>query len=653
MRFLTLLLSGVLAGAAGPVYSQTPPAAPKNMLANPGFETGFRRENLWDGVDTAGVLAGERATLPVLTTGGTIEDLAMPVSVSIADMNGDQLPDIVAMDPVGYLHIYFNSGTKTEPKFTTGELASIFLSRVDPADPTLQALRGLKDAAGNLLRFEHVRKGQRIHMTDLARSGKKDLLVGNYLGELMLLPNASGARPEFRQPSRIAQVLVPTMKDSLKKWGNLFAPVTWDWNHDGKDDILVGEGSYSANSIHLLLNQGGGSKPVFEENNTSVLAYGMGLEQLTPCIVDYNGDGKMDLLVTERTGKVAVYLNSGKSWKPGETLAFDSFIPAGGAPAATTPAATTPAATTPADAKKDPMAAATATGLLSGGGIATIAAADMNGDGLFDLVFGKSSGKIAMSLNTGTKTEPKFAAPVDIKGDAGTPAFSVPSGWECDSGLARGNFCGFFTVVKEDADPEAKPPEGKGCLKAGYVPNPNKIMAAPSDYSPAFAEWKKGTDKIAALVSHEPYRGWEDHGAPASYFHLWQDGAKPLKNNKTYAFSMRVKGSKVTDAAVEIILIVEKELSAAKLVRGERGAVKRLENKVREDKRTIISFNPGPVWSEVKGEFSVKFASKDLAALALDVPDATLRFFWRTSLVFNLAPGSGVLYIDDMKIIEK
>jgi len=642
MRFLAFLVTGVLAGAAGLVYSQTPPAAPKNMLSNPSFETGFRRENLWDGVDTAGVLAGERTTLPVLTTGGTIEDLAMPVSVSIADMNGDQLPDIVAMDPVGYLHIYFNSGTKTEPKFTTGELASIFLSRVDPADPTLQALRGLRVAAGNS-RFEYVRRGQRIHMTDLARSGKKDLLVGNYFGELMLLLNASGARPEFRQPSRIAQVLVPTMKDSLKKWGNLFAPVTWDWNHDGKDDILVGEGSYSANSIHLLLNQGGGSKPAFEENNTSVLAYGMGLEQLTPSVVDYNGDGKMDLLVTERTGKVAVYLNSGKSWKPGETLAFDSFIPAGGAPAAAAPA----------DAKKDPMSAATATGLLSAGGIATIAAADMNGDGLFDLVFGKSSGKIAMSLNTGTKTEPKFASPVDIKGDAGTPAFSVPSGWECDYGLARGNFCGFFTVVKEDTDPEAKPSEGKGCLKAGYVPNPNKIMAAPSDYSPAFADWKKGTDKIASLVSHEPYGGWGDYGAPASYFHLWQDGSKPLKNNKTYAFSMKVKGNKVTDATAEIFMRVEKELSAAKLVRGERGAVKRLENKVAETKRTIISFNPGPVWSEVKGEFSVKFDNKEIAAAALDGKDATLHFGWRTSLVFNLAPGSGTLYIDDMKIIEK
>ncbi|MEI6278547.1 MAG: VCBS repeat-containing protein [Verrucomicrobiae bacterium] len=648
MRFLALLLSCLLAGTAVSVYSQAPPApaAPKNTVENPSFESGVRRDNLWAGVDSTGVLAGERTSLPVLTTDGKISPTPMPVSVAIADMNEDGLLDIVAMDPVGYLHIYFNSGTKTEPKFTIGELASIFLSRIDHSDPTLQMLE--KSFAAQRV-TEHVRRGQRICLGNISRSGKNDLVIGNYLGEIMLLPNGSGVHPEFRQPSSIAQVLVPTMKDSLKRWGNLFAPAIWDWNHDGKDDLLVGEGSYSANSIHLLLNQGGGSKPVFEENNTSVLAYGMGLEQLTPCVVDYNGDGKMDLLVTERSGKVAVYLNSGKAWKPGETLAFDSFITVGGAKPA---AGGAPAA-------HDPMTAATAPGLLSVGGIATIAAADMNGDGLFDLIFGKSNGKLAMSLNTGTKTEPKFAAPVDIKGDAGTPAFNVPSGWKCDSGLDRGNFYGFFSVVKETDDPEAKPADGKSCLKAGYFPSPNKIMAAPSQYTPAFPDWKKGTDRIATLV--RPNFWWrEDPGAPASYFNIWQDnswqgniwqGFKPLKNNKTYLFSMKFKGSKVTDATVEIALRGGKELTEAKLVRGDRGAVTKTRNIVYEEKHTLFPFAPGPVWSEVKGEFSVRFDKKELASAALDEKDGHLN--WTTSIVFNLAPGSGVLYLDDVKIIEK
>ena len=617
-------LSGFFAIHLLSAFAQTPPApaAPKPVLGNPGFETGFRRDNLWDGVDTTGALAGERGALPVLTASGSIQETSMPVSVSIADMNGDQLPDIAAMDVLGYLRVYFNSGSKTEPKFTVGELASIFLSRIDPADPTLQGVK-----------TKTARQGQRIHLSDIARSGKKDLVIGNYLGEIMLLPNASGVRPEFKQPTNFAQVLIPTMKDSLKKWGNLFAPATWDWNRDGRDDLLLGEGSYSANSIHLLVNQGAASKPVFDENNTSVLAYGMGLEQLTPSVVDYNGDGQMDLLVTERSGKVAIYLNDGKQWKPGVVLPFDSFIAVGGAK---------PAGAT---ATKDPLTAATAPGLLSVGGIATIAAGDMNGDGLFDLVFGKSNGKIAMSLNSGTKTEPKFAAPVEIKGDSGTLPFNSPSGWECDFGLDRGNFYGFVSVVKEADDPDAKPVEGKSCLKAGYSPSPNKIMGVPAQFTPAFTSWKAPTGKDPLPVTEKLI------AAPPSYFEIKQTGSRPLKNNKTYAFSMKVKGSKVTEAAIGFQLNAEKELSAAKLERGDRNAVIRKENKAEEKKSEVIRFNPGSGWTEVKGEIPVKFSNKDLSSAALDGKDGTLT--WTVSIQFNLSPGSGVIYFDDIKMIEK
>lgn len=613
--FLILANAGCLFFTS-PLLAQTP-AAPKNMIGNPGFETGFRRDNIWDGVDSSGYLTGERGSLPILTTSGVIADSSMPVSVSVADLNGDQLPDIAAMDVLGYLRIYFNSGTKQEPKFTVGELASLFLSRINPTDPTLQGVKA-----------ENARQGQRICLSDIFRSGKKDLVIGNYLGEIMLIPNAgSGVKPDFRQPSTLASVIIPTMKDSLKKWGNLFAPATWDWNRDGKDDLLLGEGSYSANSIHLLVNQGSGSKPVFDENNRSVLAYGKGLEQLSPCVVDYNGDGNLDLLVTERTGKVAVYLNNGKQWKAGETLPFDSFIPAGG---------TTSAADTSAGTANDPMTAATAPGLLSLGGISTIASGDFNGDGLFDLVFGKSNGKIAIALNTGTKTAPKFGAPVEVKGDSSTPAFNSPSGWECDSGLTRGNFYGFFSVVKATDDPEAKPAEGNACLKAGYVSSLNKIMPVPSQYSPAFSTWKPATPKDLPPVI----------GSPANFFQMVQTGRTPLKTKQTYVFSMKVKGAKVLDAAVRIEYSAQKKLSEDKIERGDRGSATIKKNEAEEKNSELFKLNPGAQWTEVRKEFTVKFDNKDLA----DLDKVTN---WSTTIAFTLTPETGVLYIDDVKLIEK
>ena len=86
----------------------------------------------------------------------------MPISVSLADMNGDGLLDIVTMDVLGYLRIYFNSGTPQEPKFTHGELAGIFLTRTPPKDPTIG-----RD-------YPNARIAPRIFVTDNRKAGKKE-----------------------------------------------------------------------------------------------------------------------------------------------------------------------------------------------------------------------------------------------------------------------------------------------------------------------------------------------------------------------------------------------------------------------------------------------------------------------------------------------
>ena len=43
-----------------------------------------------------------------------------------------------------------------------------------------------------------------------------------------------------------------------------------------------------------------------------------------------------------------------------------------------------------------------------------------------------------------------------------------------------------MSVVKGEEDKVAQPTEGKSCLKVGYVPAQNKLMPAPSVYTPAF-----------------------------------------------------------------------------------------------------------------------------------------------------------------------
>ncbi len=615
----------ILQGVAVVSNGQTPPApakpaapaapaAPvaKNLVGNGGFETSFKRENLWDGVDASGYLTGERGSVPIITTGGVISDSSMPISVSVADMNGDGLPDIVTMDVLGYLRIYFNSGSKTEPKFTNGELGGIFLSRTAPKDPLLGGLTA-----------PQARQAPRVFATDILHSGKKDLIIGNYLGEILLVPNAGSAQaPDFKQPADVSRLLLPTTKDSNRRWGNLFAPCTWDWDKDGKDDLLLGEGSYSANNIHLLINKGSGAKPEFDETNHVILAYGgvidppniPALEQLTPTVVDYNGDGLPDLLVTERTGKIAVYLNKGgpppKMGEPPPEVPFASYITAAGG-------------STP----------------MSFGGICTVATGDFNGDGLFDLVVGKTNGRIALVLNTGSKTEPKFGPPTELKGTEGTPALAIPSAWDVDYGLKRGNFGAYVTVVKAADDKTAEPAEGQACLKAGYVAPFNKIMPAPSVFTQGYA----GFDLSKPDFSGHPA---EDHlyAAPARYFMIRQLNRFKFKQNGSYTFSFKAKG-RFENGVAMVGWQGKKALSDAVVVQGERGSAQVKRNEVSEDGFEVIRFSGGATWMEQHKDFKVSFRNKDLQELK-EATSTVVQFS------FSLPTGAEG-FLDDVKIIER
>lgn len=604
MRISPILPVVALAlGAVSPLSAQQAAApAPKNFIGNGGFESSFRRENLWDGVDNAGYLAGERGTVPILTTSGAITDSAMPFSVGVADMNNDGRLDLVTMDVLGYLRIYFNEGTREEPKFSTGDLGGIFLGRIAPNDPLLGGVPA-----------PWARLGPRLFPTNALGTGKVDLVVGNYLGEILFIPNGgSNQAPDFKQPQDVGKMAIPTMKDPTKRWGNVFAPVLFDWNKDGKPDLILGEGSYSANNIHLLINQSGGLRPTFDETQRTVLAFGDGLEQLNPTVVDYNGDNLPDLLVAERTGKIAVYLNKGNQGKIGELppdLPFASFVPgaSGSAP-------------------------------LSIGGICTITTGDMNGDGLFDIVVGKINGRVAMLLNTGSKTEPKFAAPVELKGEPNTPPMMIPSGWDVDFGLKRGNFLAYASVVKAADDPKAEPAEGQACLKVGYYPPANKVMPPPTTYTSAYPGFFVGEPNF--------YHTSEDllSNAPARYFMLRQLGRFKLNNNKNYTLSFKIKG-RASEGKVIIGWTGYKRLSESRAVVGEREAARVTRNEVEERGSESVTFNPGAAWTEVKKDFRVQFKTKEL----LDAQTTTTTVLQVTFAM----PQGGEVYFDDFKIVER
>ena len=626
------------------VFAQT------NLIKNAGFERSTRTANVWAGISGSGIINAPTEEARVLGANGEIGEQTMPVSVSAGDLNNDGLNDIAIMDGQGFLRVHFNTGTKQEPKFGPAEFSALLLNpkplrltseeiqldKEEKPKPTPRATPKQETAAGINLeglpydqvvqRIYDARRVQRVNLANLSRTGKLDLLVGNYNGDVLLIPNSGTPnRPDFRTPATYESAI---LQKGPERWGNVFAPYAVDWDKDNKMDLLIGEGSYSANSIHIFPGKGIG-RPSLEPDDRSVLAYGMGMEQLSPCVVDYNGDGNNDLLVAERGGRVAVYLGKGGPFKPGEPIPFNSFITIDGAAPALPPNTPTPEP----GSSLDPMDAIKATNLLNAGGGCTIDAADYNGDGLFDLVFGKRSGRVAIAINQGTATQPKFKAPVDVKVEDEEKPFLIPSEWDVDFGYGRGNYGGYITAVKNDpANPSAasseKPPEGSAFLEAGYSKLDYKGMPQPVAPKPV--------EKHHAFIN------------TPNIFTFMQKIETPLKVGKTYVLSFKVKGAQINNGRANLIYSGSKELGTGNVIsRGERGDVKLDERRVWDTNIASATFTGGPNWVEVKKEFEVKFDKKELADILETDKKPTLRF------TFQLTSGSGIAQFDDIKLVEK
>jgi len=549
-----------LLGASASALAQAPAAG--NLVANGDFAKFVPRDNLWDGVDSNGFVAGWPRGTYAVTESGKIGGQEMPMSVSFVDINGDKLPDLITADPAGFLRAHINSGTPTEPKFTYGEIIPLFPPQI-AKDNVYD--RGLWTAPHSI---------PKIAFYDFNKRGMLDMIIGNYAGDILLIPNTGSTQaPAYAQPTNYNRVRVPT--SNKRPWGNLFAPCPVDWNKDGKTDLLIGEGSYSANAVYVLLNQSSSNEPKFTEEQRYYLCYGDGREQLVPTVADYNGDGLPDVLVGDRLGRVGVFLNPG-SWKPGTELPLATDIQFG---------------------STDKL----------GGPIAPFAA-DYNGDGLFDLIIGKANGHVAVAINRGTKSEPKFDAPVDIKGlDTLTEKINEPTGWTFDSGTGRGNIYGYISVVPDEASPH-----GGKVLKCGYYPSPNKVFKLVSisvdgrDATDFFRYWRDQWEPVTA-----PQAGYSRN----TDAFLIRQQLGPLKVGASYHISFKVKGVGIEDGVCTVAYIGAAENVPKKVVRGERGAVKADKNEAHEEVLVTENFTGSGAWKTVEKTFTVGFKEKDVKKL--------------------------------------
>jgi hypothetical protein len=409
-----------------PAGGQIPVAPEKDILKSRGLvEKAVEDVNPWGGVDKDGKLKGFPRRAPVVNTEGKVIDQAIPSSVALADMTEDGLLDLVAADSRGLFWFYPNQGTAQLPKFTHAEIIPIWftLPYQDSYFPSTN----------------------KICLVDYDDDGRVDIVFGNYLGQVFFVPNTgSRAIPAFVSPPDINKAAVSTDPND-RLWGNFLSPIYHDWNGDGRRDLLVGDGTYAANSIYLLQNTGSNATPRFNLPKTK-LVLGMGREHLTPQLVDWNGDQNLDIITGERTGAITVFLGSGA----GKDFKFTDGT------AVTVGGRNVDALTAPVPG-------------------------DLNGDGRFDLLIGRTSGRVSVAYNVGTPTQPKFDKWEDVAGTNPYPKYKRPLNWELSYPLTSTYHIlrAVGTDEKDSATFEQglTLPEGSTmCAKFEFVPIPGQFF---------------------------------------------------------------------------------------------------------------------------------------------------------------------------------
>jgi hypothetical protein len=196
----------------------------------------------------------------------------------VADWNGDGRKDlIVGYQTAGKVALYLNAGSDANPVFTS--YANLQAGGVDIYLPS----SGCGAPAPWVCDYDH--------------DGKRDLLVGS---------GADGSVYFYRNTSTdSAPILAPGVKlmvgSSPLSVTNRATPYVYDWDGDGLDDLLCGNGD---GYVYFFKNIGTAQAPAYAAG-TRVQAGGaylnLGIRSVVR-VFDWDGDGVKDLVGSSDTG---------------------------------------------------------------------------------------------------------------------------------------------------------------------------------------------------------------------------------------------------------------------------------------------------------------------------------------------------------------
>ncbi|NLF31715.1 MAG: PEP-CTERM sorting domain-containing protein [Planctomycetes bacterium] len=262
--------------------------------------------------------------------------------------------------------------------------------------------------------------------------------ISMLVGILVPALSASAALPDYA-----AGVILSTGSGPIDVPG-YSVPSLADWDRDGLLDLVVGEGSGTASGkVRVYRNIGTAAAPAYgdyfyaQANGADLALGGSGCMGVFARIIDWEGDGLLDLLVGRAGGQVMLFANAtGDGDAP---LAFDAgtYLSAGGTMIDVGDRATpsffdwnddgrpdlvsgaldgtvrvyADIGAGPAPALGMAVQAMTTAGVLDAlSGRSSPTMTDLDGDGLFDLVVGDTNGLLWACPNVGTAQAPLFEA---------------------------------------------------------------------------------------------------------------------------------------------------------------------------------------------------------------------------------------------------